>query len=79
MNTVGRIGRYIEIIDSLPEHQDVISSQELATLVGTSSSTVRHDFHNHNIKKGTNPKITGLVRAARPKKRPEKNLFFREG
>ena len=32
---------------------------------------------NHKIKNGTNPKIIGLVNAARPKRSPERNLFFR--
>lgn len=52
MSAIGRLGRYIEVIDKLPEDKDTISSQELAKLVGATPSTVRQDFHNFLDKKG---------------------------
>lgn len=52
MSVIGRLGRYIEVIDKLPGRQETISSQELAKLVGATPSTVRQDFHNFLSKKG---------------------------
>ncbi len=52
MSVIGRLGRYIEVIDKLPEEKTTISSQELASLVGATASTVRQDFHNFLNKQG---------------------------
>ncbi len=52
MTTIGRFGRYIEVLDKLPDEKSTISSQELATLMGLTPSSVRQDFFSHLDKKG---------------------------
>ncbi|MCP4157444.1 MAG: redox-sensing transcriptional repressor Rex, partial [bacterium] len=52
MSAIGRLGRYIEVIDKLPGGQATVSSQELARLIGATPSTVRQDFHNYLSEKG---------------------------
>jgi len=52
MSKIGRLGRYLEVIEKLSIDRATISSQELAALVGATPSTVRQDFHTHLDKKG---------------------------
>lgn len=52
MTAIGRLGRYIEVLDKLPVDKQYISSQELAALVGATPSTVRQDFFSHLENKG---------------------------
>jgi len=52
MTTIGRLGRYIEVLDKLPIEKTTISSQELATLMGLTPSSVRQDFYTHLDNKG---------------------------
>jgi redox-sensing transcriptional repressor len=52
MTTIGRLGRYIEVLDKLPADKRIISSHELASLMGVTPSTVRQDFFSHLDNKG---------------------------
>lgn len=52
MGAIGRLGRYLEVIDKLPEEQGTISSHELARLVQVTPSTVRQDFFTYLDNKG---------------------------
>jgi len=52
MGAIGRLGRYLEVIDKLPLEQTTVSSQELARLVQVTPSTVRQDFFAYLDKKG---------------------------
>lgn len=52
MTAIGRLGRYIEVLDKLPADKMVVSSQELAALMGLTPSSVRQDFFVHLDKKG---------------------------
>jgi len=52
MGAIGRLGRYLEVIDKLPGDQVTISSQDLAGLVKVTPSTVRQDFFTYLDKKG---------------------------
>ncbi len=52
MTAIGRLGRYIEVLDTLPVDKGTVSSQELAALMGVTPSSVRQDFFNHLDMKG---------------------------
>lgn len=52
MTAIGRLGRYIEVLNNLPKEKGTVSSQELAQLMGVTSSSVRQDFFNHLDMKG---------------------------
>ncbi|MCP4213378.1 MAG: redox-sensing transcriptional repressor Rex [bacterium] len=52
MSAIGRLGRYIEVLDRLPADRTTVSSQQLARLTDATPSTVRQDFHNFLSEKG---------------------------